>query len=137
MCGGVQFNYDNQDYTFYFPNPKAMLPVVKRDGDIILLPWGRRQSQPGGLPLGGWARIESIEKGIWDKYQPKPVKIPAKQFMEKDHQEVSHWFQVTAGHYIQGLVARDGGEYRVYIVTITPDRLNTIHDRWPRIITSL
>lgn len=137
MCGGVQYNDDNKEITTYFPHPKAMLPIMKRDGSVMFLPWGRRQNQPGDLPLGGWARLESIEKGLWDKYHPKSVKIPLKRFMEKDHQDVSHWFDVTRGQYIQGLVARYDDEYRVYVVTITPERLNAVHERWPRIISAI
>jgi hypothetical protein len=51
-----------------------MLPVLKKDGSIELLPWGRRQKQPGFLPVTGWAKIESIYGGVWERYFPKPVK---------------------------------------------------------------
>jgi len=137
MCGGVCYEYEKQPITLYFPNPKAQLPVIKKDGSVLLLPWGRRQQQPGQLPLGGWARLESIEKGVWDKYQPVSVKIPVKRFMEKDHQEISHWFEITSGQYIQGLVARYEDECRVYVVTIVPERPNAIHNRWPRIVSAI
>ena len=58
--------------------------------------WGK------GLPTGGWARHESIEKGIWDKWQPRSVKIIADRFMEKGMERQSHWFELTAGqmHYL-------------------------------------
>jgi hypothetical protein len=48
-----------------------------KDGNISLLPWGRRKEQEGNLPLGGWARLDSINA----------VKIAVEAFMEK-----SHWF---------------------------------------------
>jgi hypothetical protein len=136
MCGGIQYDYNNQVQLLYFPNPQAKLPILKRNGSIVLLPWGRRQTQAGNLPLGGWARLESIHAGKWDKYFPKSVKIPAQRFMEKDYQETSHWFEITRGQYIQGLLARYGDEYRVYVVTIVPERDSAIHDRWPRLIAS-
>jgi len=48
------------------------------------LPWGRRQQQAGKLPLGGWARQESIYTGRWDRWLLIPVKLPAISFMETD-----------------------------------------------------
>lgn len=134
MCGGIQYTHDNKEQVFYFPNPHAKLPVLKRNGGVAFLTWGRRQNEAGTLPLGGWARLESIQQGKWDKYFPRAVKIPVKRFMEKDHQETSHWFEVTRGQYIQGLIARYATECRVYIVTIVPQRHNAIHERWPRLI---
>ena len=48
-----------------------------------------------------------------------------------------HWFDLTKGQIIQGLVARFKQEQRVYVVTIEPEFEEAIHDRWPRIITSV
>ena len=55
--------------------------------------------------------------------------------MEKDIQGNSHWFDITKGQYIQGLIARDKYEQRVYVVTITPEFEDAIHQRWPRILS--
>lgn len=135
MCGGVYYLIDGQEVRSYFPNPKACLPVRKRDGGIELLPWGRRKEQAGKLPLGGWARLDSIYAGRWDKWFPTPVKLMVGQFMEKDIEGSSHWFDITAGKWIQGLIAHWDQERRVYVVTITPEREDAIHDRWPRIMS--
>ena len=134
MCGGVYYSFKGEDYRVYFPNPKAKLPVIQKSGDRVLLPWGRRKEQPGHLPPGGWARHESILEGRWDKYFPVPVKLDIQQFMEKDIEGKSHWYDITKGKFIQGLVARDGQEQRVYVVTIVPEMDDAIHDRWPRIV---
>ena len=135
MCGGVYYTREGQDFRIYFPNPKACLPVRTRDGSAILLPWGRRKEQAGHLPLGGWARLDAIYAGRWDRWFPVPVKLPIQQFMEKDIEGNSHWFDLTRGQYIQGLVARDKHEQRVYVVTITPELDDAVHDRWPRILS--
>jgi len=135
MCGGVYYHHNGQDVRVYFPNPKAMLPVITKSKEIELLPWGRRKEQRGHLPLGGWARLDSIYAGRWDKWFPLPVKLPVQQFMEKDIQGNSHWFDITAGQFIQGLIARDKHEQRVYVVTITPEFDDAIHERWPRILS--
>ena len=137
MCGGVYYIHDGKDNRVYFPNPKALLPVITNEKKIELLPWGRRKEQSGILPKGGWARLDSVYAGRWDKWFPIPVKIPVKQFMEKDIQGNSHWFDITKGQFIQGLIARDKYEQRVYVVTITPEFEDAVHERWPRILSGL
>ncbi len=135
MCGGVLYEHNGQEVRIGFPNPRARLPVARRCGDPELLVWGRRRSESGRLPFGGWARLESIKTGRWDRWQPQPVRLRIRAFMEKDIQGDSHWFELNSGQWIQGLVARDGGERRVYVVTITPEMPEAVHERWPRIIT--
>jgi hypothetical protein len=134
MCGGVLYSYKGQDVRTFFPNPKATLPVKTREGEIHLLPWGRRPHQVGKLPLGGWARLDSIYAGRWDRWFPKPVKLQVIAFMEKDIENRSHWYELTRGQWIQGLVARNHYEQRIYVVTIEPEREDAVHDRWPRIL---
>jgi len=136
MCGGVYYTIEGQDVRVYFPNPKATLPVKMKDNSIALLPWGRRKQQGGALPLGGWARLDSIYAGRWDKWFPKPVKLSVKSFMEKDLEGQSHWFDLTKGQCIQGLIARDKHEQRLYVVTVTPELEDAVHNRWPRIINT-
>lgn len=85
MCGGVRYTINNETVRVYFPNPQAQLPILMKDGNISLLPWGRRKEQEGKLPLGGWARLDSINAGKWEYVQPTPVKIAVDAFMEKDH----------------------------------------------------
>ena len=134
MCGGVQYNHAGEVKKIYFPNPYAQLPVMKKDGELALVAWGRRKQQHGGLPQGGWARQEPIDKAIWQKWSPTPVKIIVDRFMEKDKERVSHWFELKEGEWIQGLVAHKDDETRVYVVTIEPEP-GAIHDRWPKILS--
>lgn len=134
MCGGVYYSFNSEELRVYFPNPKAALPVQRKDGSVVLLPWGRRKGQTGLLPLGGWARLDSIHAGRWDKWFPVPVKLPIKSFMEKDIEGNTHWYDLTKGKYVQGLVAREGQEQRVYVVTVEPEMADAVHDRWPRIL---
>lgn len=135
MCGGVLFTYQGRELRVFFPNPKAVLPVRTKSGGVEILTWGRRKEDQGLLPPGGWARLDSIRAGRWDKWFPVPVKLPVTRFMEKDTHGKSHWFDITGGHWIQGLVARDADERRVYVVTIKPELPDAVHDRWPRILT--
>ena len=54
--------------------------------------------------------------------------------MEKDFENKACWFDITDGHYVQGLLARYDQEVRVYVVTIQPQRKDALFERWPRII---
>jgi hypothetical protein len=55
--------------------------------------------------------------------------------MEKDLEGHSHWYDLTRGQWIQGLVARHRQERRIYVVTIEPELAEAVHDRWPRIMS--
>lgn len=135
MCGGVKFKHDGKIQTVYFPNPKAVLPVMLKQSGHELVAWGRRKEEPGKLPAGGWARLDSIKAGKWDKFIPKPVRLDLQEFMEKDTSRKSHWYPLI-GNWIQGLMAWEGEERRVYVVTIEPELEDQrkIHSRWPRIM---
>jgi len=137
MCGGVKYRQDDEEHTVYFPRPDAYLPVRLKTGSTRLVTWGRRHEEAGRLPPGGWARLDSVHAGKWQRYGPRPVLIEVDAFMEKDDSGNSHWYELAAGEYIQGLVAYDGDAERVYVVTVTPEQPEhaAVHDRWPRIIS--
>jgi len=83
MCGGVQFKHEGKTLKVYFPDPQAVLPVRLKTGGHVLLPWGRREGETGALPVGGWARHESILAGKWDRFFPKPVRLDLKRLWRK------------------------------------------------------
>jgi hypothetical protein len=138
MCGGVEVKTGGKIQRIYFPSPKAALPVRLKTGEVAWRPWGRRESEPAPLPQGGWARLESIKNGKWERYAPRAVLIPVQRFMEKDRAGRSHWFDVPADAMIQGLLAVSGAEERVYVVTVAvPAEHAAIHDRWPRLVSQV
>jgi hypothetical protein len=55
--------------------------------------------------------------------------------MEYDLEGHSHWYDLTRGQWIQGLVARHHHEQRICVVTVEPELAETIHNRWPRIMS--
>ena len=152
MCGGAKYiEPSGKEWTIYFPSPKAAMPVVRPEG-VEWVKWGRRKEEPApGFVQGGWARIDSIMAGKWDKYQPEYVHLAVQRFMEKGQTPVmdpakpkaapkkpSFWFDVPAGRAVQALITRNGeGESRLYVVTeSTPEEYYKIieHDRWPRMV---
>src|SRR3989344_7214106 len=110
MCGGVKYKHEGESVTTYFPNPQAVLPAILKAGGHELLAWGRREehdcrdaggratpgavAEPGVLPPGGWARLDSIKEGRWGRYHPRPVRLDVEEFMEKDHAGKSHWYRL-------------------------------------------
>ena len=134
MPEAVTFRYQNKIQTVYFARAKATLPIKLNSGETQLVTWGRRQREEGEMPMGGWARLPSIHEGRWSHYLPKPVRLPIEKFMKTDFEGHPHWYEVTKGQWIQGLLAREEEEYRVYVVTIVPELLDLCHDRWPRIM---
>ncbi|WP_178124455.1 hypothetical protein [Spartinivicinus ruber] len=134
MCGGAEFVQNQERYRVFFPNPNAKLPVLQRDGSVVMVPWGRRENQPGSSPQGGWARLESIQRCAWQPFNPRPVKIVVTSFMEKDETEQSRWFPLEAHEIIQGLLATEGNIQRVYVVTEPHPESTHDSGRWPRVI---
>jgi hypothetical protein len=135
MCGGVLYAEQGVERRVYFPNPQAQLPVRCKGSAVQEVAWGRRKAQAGVLPQGGWARLDSVKAGVWQRYHPRPVKITVQGFMEKDVAGVSHWFAVPVGQYIQGLLAYDGAQARVYVVTVEATE-GAVHRRWPRVLAA-
>lgn len=138
MCDAISYHYQNRNLKMHFSQSGARLPLLLRSGDVQCYPWGRRSTEcHGQLPLGGWARHDAILAGKWDAYFPTSVKIPALEFMEKDIEGKPHWWQVTSGLWIQGLLAQRDSEKRLYIVTLTPEREDALFQRWPRLVSAV
>lgn len=137
MCGGIKYTDKlGKEWKIYFPNPKAALPVLKRDGDVEWITWGKRKEETNrSFPNGGWARLDSVKNGKWERFHPQPVLLAAQAFMEKDKERKSHWIDLLPGQTIQGLLASHENEIRLYVVTTdTPAEYDWIHDRWPRLV---
>jgi putative SOS response-associated peptidase YedK len=138
MCGGIKYtDKSGKEWKVFFPSPKAAIPVLKKDGDVEWVPWGKRKEEPlEGFVNGGWARLDSIKMGKWKRFNPQPVVLPVQAFMEKDHDRKSHWIDVTEAQAIQGLIANVNDQKRLYVVTTeTPEEYSWVHDRWPRIVS--
>jgi hypothetical protein len=123
MCGGVDYRIQPKRYQVYFPQPGARLPVKTRSHGVKQVHWGRRSSEPGHLPVTGWARLESIERGAWARWRPLPVKIMVDSWQEKNKKiGQTFWHALREDEYLQGLLARLRDEERVYIVTVALPR---------------
>ncbi len=136
MCRAVRYRFAEKDWEVAFSNRDARLPMLLKSGESILMSWGRRPREKGSLPIGGWAKREHVQGGRWDKYLPKPVKIPASAFREQDVVGNHHWFEITRGKYLQGLIATDDQkDRRIYVVTIEPPPEEMEYEQWPRVVS--
>ena len=159
MCGGVEYQWEGKTVRTFFPNPNAQLPVVRRDGALELVTWGRRTeeetTEAQGFPVNGWVRHESFlnPNSSWHQFRYKEVRIAVPHFMEKDDSGKSHWFSLQDNEYLRGLLIIVNGHWRVYVMTTEPPAQATpylqneaamddlfgalptepvrIHQRWP------
>jgi len=147
MCAGISFNISeltNPDELTQFFTPeeikkqikgetvesfywqsKPFLPVEEDDG-VHLYHWGNRE-KAWGLPKTGWARLESVQDGLWDRLKPKLIWIPSAYGFEK-----KKWFKTEGG--IKGLKVRSHNLTRIYILTKKASQEfieYTGHDRMP------
>ena len=135
MCHRAHYLHDGREHRVAFAEAAARLPVRTRGGGTRLVAWGRRRQQEGTLPLGGWARLEAVTAGRWDRWFPRPVRIPLQGFTELDVEGREHVYELVRGQCVQGLLACDAGRLlRVYIITVEPEIEDAIHARWPRVI---
>jgi hypothetical protein len=80
-------------------------------------------------------RLDTIYSGRWDRWFPVPVRLQIMSFMEKNFEGHNHWYDLTRGQWIQGLVALHGHECRVYVVTVEPELADAVNEQWPRIMS--
>jgi hypothetical protein len=135
MCLSVCYTDEERIVIASFAEAGAQLPIRTKAGASLYLPWGRRLGENGVLPLGGVIQSEALKRGAWNYYLPKAIKLPLVKFLEADIENRTHWFDVTAGQWIQGAILQEGNEQRVYIVTIIPTLKNNPYPQWPRILT--
>lgn len=131
MCSGIE----HEDQLHLWKDPDVRLPVLCRDGSVEWLLWGQRHGVPGDFVQGPCARLESVREGRWNRYAPRPVKIPLTRFMERDQRNRPCWVAVAPDQCLQGLIAHHGDDRRIYVVTVDapPDSPHG-QPRQPRLI---
>ncbi|MDP1539266.1 MAG: hypothetical protein Q8K94_08865 [Moraxellaceae bacterium] len=131
MCSGIEY----LGKMHLWRDVDVTLPVLMKDGSIRWLKWGERHGVQSAFVQGPCARLDSIQAGKWQRFNPMPVKIPITRYMERNQKCAPYWVKVEDGQYLQGLVATVNGEQRVYVVTVdAPQAFRHVQDRWPRVI---
>ncbi|WP_022850493.1 hypothetical protein [Limisalsivibrio acetivorans] len=122
----------------YFANPKAVVLYIDQSGSSGKAAWGRRnreEMERSSIPVTGWARIESVKEGKWNRFKPEKIFIKPLSYMEKDAQKNSCWFELAEKEYIAALLIREETRNTAYIITVpTPQEFAHIHHRWPMIL---
>lgn len=131
MCSGIEY----LDALITWQNEPVKLPVRLRNGDITWIRWGELHGRQSSFVHGPCARLDSIQSGKWDRFQPHPVKIPLARYMERDSRGAPVWIKVNPDQHLQGLIATWQGEQRIYVVTVeTPKNFRHMQPRWPRLL---
>jgi len=69
-----------------------------RHGGVTEIMWDKCKPESSGLfSTGSWAGIDSIKTGKKKPWHSRPVLILVESFLEKDHDEESHWITLAQG----------------------------------------
>ena len=138
MCRAIRYHFDEHTYEVRFTQTGARLPVRLNNGEDSLQLWGKRPHEKCQLPIGGWARYSHVLSGRWkDDYAITSVRIPALEFAVQDVMGAEHWFKITRGQYVRGIVAKSGNESRLYVVIMDSPPDMGEFEGWPRVVNSL
>jgi putative SOS response-associated peptidase YedK len=136
MCGGIVFKTSNKEefITVYYPRPYAIIYGINDESLCIQAYWGKREEvefKNIEVPKTGWAKLESLEKKFWDKYNYTRILIPAYKYMEKDRKGQSHWFILNDDEFIEGLFITKENLNFIYVITLSSTaEQSKIHERW-------
>jgi len=134
MCIAAYYHLTTRTEITNFSQTGAKLPISTKNGRIALIRWGRRPTEPGALPFGGWASQESIEKGVWFKYSPQLVQLPIIRFIDINYDHRCVWVDVLPEYSLAGLFIQNGKEKRVYVVTTKATTQHYISNKWPKML---
>jgi hypothetical protein len=135
MCMVLSFIKDNSSVLSHFSDKQITIPTrAEFSNENIHEIWGRRKTEFGVLPFGGWIAVESAKSKRWLAYNPSLVKVLAKKFMVKNTQNIAEWFDVPDGQCIYGLTLKINKEKRVYIITTTQQTNHMFYLLWPMLV---
>lgn len=117
MCFAVKYKGKNNEKKTVYVGQDAEIPVVKSDGEIELVRWGRDKKEDGKGYAHHCARLESIEAGKWSWLHPKAVNIAVEEFADWGRDRQVHWHVVPENQAIRGALIQDGETLRAYVVT--------------------
>ena len=87
------------------------------------------------FPIGGWAPLDQVRAGEWQRFDPRPVRILVARFLQVDVWQVPRYFALNPGEFVQGLLATLSNDTRVYIVTVPPPAEYADQEwYWPRVL---
>lgn len=117
------------------------IPVLKRNGDLDLMPWGVfSHYEPEDLPRGPDVALGKVRDGSLQHRRPRPVKIPAQRYRLSERGKDDQWFPVPVGKCLQGVMLDHddmrGRSVIVYLVSVTAHPMANIgFYRVPRLIS--
>lgn len=134
MCIAAYFHVGTHYEITNFNKTGAKLPIGTKNGRIALIRWGRREVEPGALPFGGWASQESIEQGYWNQFSPQLVQLPVLRFIDINYDSNCVWVDVLPEYSLAGLFIQNGKEKRVYVVTAKANPMQSLSNKWPKML---
>ena len=133
MLQTVRFTHAGDEKIVNYTDTDAVLPVINKQGQSVLVVWGRRKAEPGNLPVGSIIKLSDFDTPKLSPFRYRPVRIAVLGFVMADIGGMPSNHLVTAGHYLHGVLLEKDGELRSYIVMIEPE-LDSPFRLWPKII---
>jgi hypothetical protein len=133
MCQKVVYTYNQNRFVVSFDQQKAKLPVLLRNGTYEQIRWGRHKNESSSLPYGSTVYLDDILSGTWDKYFPKPVRLPISSFCVRDIEDKATWFHLPSDKWVQGMLINDDEKLMVYIVALSPIK-EVKYPYWPKVM---
>ena len=96
-----------KELRFQYRARDPILPAW-HEGRFVMARWGCRRGESRVLPCTGWARLATVEAGVWAGWEAEPVEVPASLGFDG-----GVWYAVRQG--LRGvLVSDERGAAHVY-----------------------
>lgn len=134
MCQAIRFTIHNQSITVNFADPNPCVPVLMRNGNLQIIPWGNPSKIHSFFPPGSTVHINDLRLDKLRYFHPRAVSILCQAYMLLDENNHERWFDLETQnkHGLKAITTRVNDKDRVYIVVRSAELLD--HggfNQWP------
>ncbi|MBN46283.1 MULTISPECIES: hypothetical protein [unclassified Methylophaga] len=126
MCQAIRFTIHNQSITVNFTDPNPCVPILMRNGNLQIMPWGNPSEIHSFYPPGATIHIDELRMNKFRHHHPRSVSISCNAYMLIDEKNQHRWFELD-GKSQQGLKAVTAtviDKDRIYILMRTSELLD-------------
>lgn len=126
MCQAIRFTIHNQSITVNFADPNPCVPILMRNGNLQIAPWGNPSKIHSFFPPGSTVHINDLRLNKLRHHQPRTVAIICDAYMLLDENNNENWFELDgkSKHGLKATTATVNDKDRVYVVVRSPELLD-------------